>query len=77
MTYCLKELRALIIFADAFSLPLTAKYGDGGDPIVFSVESPELVTAGLIMATLCPDPEMIQVKKINFEPAFYSINPIS
>ena len=52
VTYCLKELRALISFADAFTLPLSSSYGNGGEPIVFSVESPEIVKAGLVMATL-------------------------
>jgi hypothetical protein len=30
ITYCLKELRSIISFADAFSLPLSASFDQGG-----------------------------------------------
>ena len=31
VTYCLKELRAIISFADSMSLPLKASFNDGGE----------------------------------------------
>ena len=30
VTYCLKELRAIVAFAEAFALPLTATFDGGG-----------------------------------------------
>ena len=35
ITYCLKELRAMIALADAFDLPLNASYGKANEPIYF------------------------------------------
>ena len=31
LTYCLKELRSIISFADAMNLPLKASFNDGGE----------------------------------------------
>ena len=31
VTYCLKELRSVISFADSMSLPLKASFNDGGE----------------------------------------------
>jgi hypothetical protein len=56
VTFCLKELRAMIQFADAYTLPLTANYGNGGNPIVFTLKNANLLEAGLVMATLASDP---------------------
>lgn len=55
VTYCLKELRAIIAFADAFSLPLEASFDTPGSPVVFSLKNPDLMEAALVMATLASD----------------------
>lgn len=58
ITYCLKELRSIIAFADAFTLPLTAVYGAPNEPIFFSVTHSDVFEGALIMATMASeDPE--------------------
>lgn len=52
VTYCLKEFRAIISFADHLNLPVMASFSDGGKPIVFTVDAPQLFDATLVMATL-------------------------
>merc|ERR1719414_1433193 len=52
VTYCLKELRSLISFADALNLPVKASFNEGGEPIVFNVHSPLMFEGTLVMATL-------------------------
>jgi len=52
VTYCLKELRSLISFADALNLPVKASFSEGGEPIVFNVHSPLMFEGTLVMATL-------------------------
>merc|ERR1719414_2595029 len=52
LTYCLKELRSLISFADALNLPVKATFNEGGEPIVFTVDSASLFEGTLVMATL-------------------------
>ena len=41
ITYCLKELRAMIALADHFDLPLNAAYGAANEPIYFTVRYPQ------------------------------------
>lgn len=56
LTYCLKELRAIIAFADAFTLPLTSVYGtSSANPIYFNLEHPGVLEGSLVMATMVSD----------------------
>ena len=57
ITYPLKELRAIINFADHLSLQITAKYGNPGQPICCTVAN-ENISSRLVMATVCSDEEM-------------------
>lgn len=55
ITYCLKELRAIISLADAFDLPLNATYGAVNEPIYFTVSRPEVFEGSLVMATMASE----------------------
>ncbi|NWZ30946.1 RAD9A protein, partial [Asarcornis scutulata] len=55
ITFCLKEFRGLLTFAEASNLPLTIHYDAPGRPAIFSLEDP-LMEAHLVLATLL-DPE--------------------
>ena len=52
ITYPLKELRAMINFADHLKLQLTTKYGEPGRPICYTVSVPEELDGKLVMATI-------------------------
>ncbi|XP_033098644.1 cell cycle checkpoint control protein RAD9A-like [Anneissia japonica] len=52
VTFCLKELRAILSFSDATSLPLSIHFETTGKPIVFCIESEEVVDASFVLATL-------------------------
>ncbi|OXB51726.1 UNVERIFIED_CONTAM: hypothetical protein H355_012686, partial [Colinus virginianus] len=55
ITFCLKEFRGLLSFAEASSLPLTIHYDEPGRPAIFTLDDP-LMEAHLVLATLL-DPE--------------------
>ena len=57
ITYPLKELRAIINFADHLSLQITSKYGNPGQPICCTVSN-EAIDGRLVMATVCSDEEI-------------------
>ena len=49
ITYCLKELRAMIALADAFDLPLNASYCRANEPIYFQGS-----TLHTFLISICP-----------------------
>lgn len=55
ITFCLKEFRGLLSFAEASSLPLTIHYDEPGRPAIFTLDD-SLMEAHLVLATLL-DPE--------------------
>jgi len=55
ITYCLKELRAMIALADAFDLPLNATYGTVNEPIYFTVSRADVFEGSLVMATMASE----------------------
>ncbi|XP_025923525.1 cell cycle checkpoint control protein RAD9A isoform X2 [Apteryx rowi] len=57
ITFCLKEFRGLLTFAEASNLPLTIHYDAPGRPAVFTLDDP-LLEVHLVLATLS-DPESI------------------
>lgn len=54
ITFCLRDFRALLSFAEAVNLPVTADFDTGGRPIVFVVKNAPIYETNFVFATLMP-----------------------
>ncbi len=56
ITFCLKELRAILTFADAAGLPVSLHFESTGKPVVFAMEMEQTLEATFVLATLADLP---------------------
>lgn len=54
VTFCLKELRAVLLFSDGVSLPLTFNFSTSSKPIVFIIKS-DSFEVNIVVSTLSGD----------------------
>lgn len=54
VTFCLKEVRALLAFSESVGVPITTSFGTAGRPILFTLKS-QAFEINLLLATLSPD----------------------
>ncbi|XP_071539191.1 cell cycle checkpoint control protein RAD9A isoform X2 [Panulirus ornatus] len=52
VTFCLKELRAMLTFAELVNLPITTHFSDPGSPIIFTVDNSPMFEGTFVFATL-------------------------
>jgi len=52
VTFCLKELRSLLMFAECLDLPICAKFSQGGEPMVLTVSQGQTISCTYVLATL-------------------------
>ena len=55
ITFCLKELRSLLVFAEYLQLPISASFSQGGQPMVVTVSQGQRINCTYVLATLAEE----------------------
>lgn len=55
VTFCLKEFRSLLTFAEYSQLPILGSFSVGGAPLILTVTQADLLTSTYVLATLADD----------------------
>ena len=59
ITFCLKELRSLLMFAEHLQMPISASFSQGGQPMVLTVSQGQSINCTYVLATLSEDGSVI------------------
>eukprot|EP00092_Neocalanus_flemingeri_P099441 GFUD01126847.1.p1 GENE.GFUD01126847.1~~GFUD01126847.1.p1 ORF type:complete len:393 (-),score=161.67 GFUD01126847.1:126-1304(-) len=64
ITFCLKELRSLLMFAEYLQLPISANFSQGGQPMVLTVSQGQAINCTYVLATLADQGEGQECERI-------------
>lgn len=54
-TFCLKEFRSLLLFAEFLNIPINAHFSQGGQPILLSISQGDFLSSMYVLSTLAED----------------------
>ena len=54
-TFCLKEFRSLLLFAEFLNVPINAHFSTGGQPIILSISQGDFLSSKYVLSTLAED----------------------
>ncbi|XP_045625079.1 cell cycle checkpoint control protein RAD9A-like [Procambarus clarkii] len=57
VTFCLKELRAILAFAEPVNLPISSHFSEPGSPMIFSIDNSPMFEGTFVLATLSQKPD--------------------
>ncbi|XP_049839507.1 cell cycle checkpoint control protein RAD9A [Schistocerca gregaria] len=55
ITFCLKEFKSLVVFAESVSVPVAINFKESGQPVVFMISNKPTFEAHFVLATLSTD----------------------